>query len=225
MMNDSDRPKQKRVLDINGREGSVDAQVMTNQNTVQNVDPVPVHFDDNMLFVDRTLLEQQDDGSYKLTVSADELISATNDRIQVEEVNTLRPGTRTSSEAIPVIEEQAIFSTRAYEASRVRLVKRVDEIDETVDVPTREGVVDVERIKRGDWIDEMPSVRREDDKLIVPVVEEVVVVQKRLRLREEVHVTMRTETTTQRETVRLRKERVEVERIDLQNSANTPDTA
>jgi len=60
-----------------------------------------------------------------------------------------------------------------------------------------------------------PEVRQQGDTTIYPVLEEVVVVEKRLMLREEVHVTrVRTESRS-RQTVTLRTEKAEIRRHEV----------
>jgi stress response protein YsnF len=56
------------------------------------------------------------------------------------------------------------------------------------------------------------AIRQEGDTTIYPVMEEVVVVEKRLRLVEEVRVTQRRATRHVREQVALRREEIVVER-------------
>jgi len=66
----------------------------------------------------------------------------------------------------------------------VRIRKTVTEHQEVVDTPTYSETVQVERVPRGEWVEAVPQIRYEGQTMIVPVVEEVLVVEKRLRLRE-----------------------------------------
>ena len=59
-----------------------------------------------------------------------------------------------------------------------------------------------------------PPVREEDGVLIVPVLEERLVVTTELVLKEEIRITRRSRTETVREPVPLRAERAEVERLE-----------
>ena len=95
---------------------------------------------------------------------------------------------------------------------RVRLHKRVHEDEEVLDVPVRTEAIEVERVPVGRWIDAPVEVRREGDTTVYPVVEEVLVVEKRLRLVEEVRVTRRQATQHVQERVGLRREEIVVER-------------
>jgi stress response protein YsnF len=60
---------------------------------------------------------------------------------------------------------------------------------------------------------EAPSARQEGDTLIIPVLEEVLVVEKRVRIKEEIHVTRTAREEPYRATVALRSEQVAVERL------------
>ena len=75
----------------------------------------------------------------------------------------------------------------------VRLVKKVTEHEETVDLPLLRADVQVERVPINRVVLEAPPSRQEGDTLIVPILEEVLVTEKRLMLKEEVRIT-RTQT-------------------------------
>lgn len=59
---------------------------------------------------------------------------------------------------------------------------------------------------------EAPQVREEDGVVIIPVLEEVLVIEKRLLLREEVRLSKRVTSSNVPQTVVLRQETVEIER-------------
>jgi stress response protein YsnF len=74
--------------------------------------------------------------------------------------------------------------------------------------------VDVQRVRVDRPIDHVPPVRVEGDTTIVPVVEEVLVVEKRLILREEVRLTARRSEHHNPKVEKLRSEEVIVERVE-----------
>ena len=78
---------------------------------------------------------------------------------------------------------------------------------------TTTGVV-VEHVPMGHFVDAVPPVREEGDVTILPVVEEIVVVERRLRLVEEVRIRRVQTTNTHTETVTLREQRVVVTRSE-----------
>ena len=123
-----------------------------------------------------------------------------------------QPGIPADEEVVPVVEETAVVRKERVATETVRLHKRVHEAEEVLDVPVQTEAIEVERVPVGRWVDAPVEVRREGDTTVYPVVEEVVVVEKRLRLVEEVRVTRRQETRRVQERVALRREEVVVER-------------
>ncbi len=128
---------------------------------------------------------------------------------------------------IPVIEEQLQVETRIVETGTVRINKKVHEEEVNVDAPVVYDNLDIERIPINEYVDTAPpAVRYEGDTMIVPILEEVVVVEKRLVLREELRITKRQVHTNVSKPVTLRKEEVTIERIDHrdddQNPVHTP---
>src|SRR3712207_2986667 len=115
-------------------------------------------------------------------------------------------------EVVPVVEETAVVYKERVVTEKVRLHKRVHEDEEVLDVPVQAEDIEVERVPVDRWIDGPVAVRREGDTTVYPVVEEVVVVEKRLRLVEEVRVTRRRATRHPREKVVLRRVEIVVER-------------
>ncbi|MDQ1923378.1 YsnF/AvaK domain-containing protein [Massilia pseudoviolaceinigra] len=113
--------------------------------------------------------------------------------------------------------EELQVGTRVVDTGRgVRIHKTVSEhphhIDETLlydELDVRHVIVD--KIVP---LSQAPSARQEGDTLIVPVVEEVLVTERRLRIKEEVHITRIQRSRTQSGTVMLRAEDVVVERFD-----------
>jgi uncharacterized protein (TIGR02271 family) len=121
-------------------------------------------------------------------------------------------GILAEEKVVPVVEETAVVHKERVVTETVRLHKRVHEDEEVLDVPVRTEAIEVERVPVGRWIDAPVEVRREGDTTVYPVVEEVLVVEKRLRLVEEVRVTRRQATQHVQERVGLRREEIVVER-------------
>ena len=96
----------------------------------------------------------------------------------------------------------------------VRVHKTVQERTETVDQPTFEEKIEVERVTVNQFVDAPPPVRYEGDVMIIPLLEEVLVVEKRLVLREEVRISKRRETVNKPQQIVLRREEVTLERIE-----------
>lgn len=122
-------------------------------------------------------------------------------------------------EVFQEIEERLHVDRRVRETGRVRVTTHVDAWEEVVDEPGWRETVDVERVPVGAYVDEVALPRREGDVLVVPIYEEVLVVQKRLLLREEVRLVTRRDEVRDPQRVVLRRQRVEVEHVP----APTPD--
>jgi uncharacterized protein (TIGR02271 family) len=114
--------------------------------------------------------------------------------------------------SIPVIEEQAHFEKKVIETGKVHISKVVYEDVDNYAIPTAEEQVSVERIPKNVIVDVAPGVRYEGDVMIIPVLKEVAVVEKKIMLVEEIRVTKtKTEKTENRE-IALKREEVKVER-------------
>lgn len=112
---------------------------------------------------------------------------------------------------VPVVAERLKIGRRRIESGRVVVNTTTRSEDVVVDEPIRVGEVSVERVPIGRFVDAPVEPRFEGDALIVPVLEEVVVVTRRLRLVEELRIRRRTVTRRHRETVKLRRQSAEIE--------------
>jgi stress response protein YsnF len=79
-------------------------------------------------------------------------------------------------------------------------------------VPAREAV-EIERTAIGRPVEAMPAVREEGDTIVVPIVEEVLVVERRLMLKEEVRIRRVRSTQRHQERVTLRHQEAVVTRV------------
>ena len=116
-------------------------------------------------------------------------------------------------ERLELVEERLEVGKRAVERGRVVVRTRVDTREEVAEVDLRQEEVGVERVPVGRPVEAPPPVREEDGVLIVPVLEERLVVTTQLVLKEEIRITRRSRTERVREPVTLRSERAEVERL------------
>lgn len=93
--------------------------------------------------------------------------------------------------------------------------KTVTEEALRIDEMLQSQELQVERVPVDAWIEGAPPVQRQEGAtLIIPVLEEVLVVQKRLRLKEEIRITAKADMHAASEHVVLREEHVTVERFD-----------
>lgn len=114
---------------------------------------------------------------------------------------------------IPVLREELRVSRREAERGGVRVHKRVEEREEVVEQPTYREEVTVERVTLGQPIEQEIGSRQEGDTLIIPVLEEMLVVEKRLVLKEEIRITRRRTEETEQVRIMLREEHVELEEL------------
>lgn len=116
---------------------------------------------------------------------------------------------------IPVIAEALEIERRRIETARVRITKRINEREQIVSEPAMQETINVERVSLNHYIDAPPPIRYEGDTMIVPLVEEVVVTEKRLMLKEELHITRRREVVpSEPQRIVLRSEEAIVERVE-----------
>ena len=124
----------------------------------------------------------------------------------------MRETSEPDEQPIPLTEERLRVGKREVERGRVVVRKRVETREELAEAVLQREELSVERVPLGVPVDAPPPVREEGDVLIVPVLEERLVVRTRLVLKEELRVTRRRRAETFREPVRLRAEVAEVAR-------------
>ncbi len=132
-------------------------------------------------------------------------LSAYRDVGHAEGIKTKLGATLADGELfVPVHEEVLVPTTREIPLGEVVIHKRVEQVPSEATVNVGHDEVLVERVAVNEQIDTAPTPRQEGDTLVIPVVEEVLVTEKRLMLREEVRITRRrrTEQVTVSDTVR-----------------------
>jgi len=125
---------------------------------------------------------------------------------------------------IPVVAEQLAVGTRTVDTGRgVRIHKTVVEQPVTIDERLVREEVEVKHVAVDRIVapEEAPTTRHEGDTTIVPILEEVLVVERRVRIKEELHITRIQREETHREAVVLKAEQVSIERFD---ESGTPPT-
>ncbi|MBB3262666.1 uncharacterized protein (TIGR02271 family) [Azospirillum sp. OGB3] len=124
------------------------------------------------------------------------------------------PERAVSEEAVPLYEETLSVGKRTVETGRLRITTVVREREETVEQDLSSEAVEVLRVPVGRPVDAAPEPRYEGDVLIVPILEEELVVTKRLVLKEELHIRKQATRRTERVTETLRSEDAVVTRDD-----------
>jgi uncharacterized protein (TIGR02271 family) len=114
----------------------------------------------------------------------------------------------------PVAEEEARVRKRKVSKGRVRISTKLDDAIEIVTAELEEQKVQVTRVPVNRPVDAPPVVRTENDTTIIPIVEEVLAIEKRLVLKEELHVRRSVIRERVEIPVTVRKQRAMVERLD-----------
>ncbi|HEX8337402.1 MAG TPA: YsnF/AvaK domain-containing protein [Pyrinomonadaceae bacterium] len=115
---------------------------------------------------------------------------------------------------VPVVAEQLEVQKRKVEAGGVRIRKTVSEREEVVDEPLMREEVQVKRVPVNKVVDGPVPVRHVGNTMIVSLLEEVLVVEKRLMVKEELHITKEEVESYRPQRVTLRTEEAVVERVE-----------
>ena len=116
------------------------------------------------------------------------------------------------SGVLRLLAEEATVSRENIETGRVRVAKVTCARDHLIDEVLARNSVEVNRVPIGRLIDTMPAIKEEGDLTIVPIVEETFVVERRLMLKEELHIRRVRTTERYQQTVKLRYQTAEVTR-------------
>ena len=112
---------------------------------------------------------------------------------------------------LPIVEERLVPVKRVVDLGELRLHKSVEHVEDVVrQSVTRDDLV-IERVPANRPLDAPLEPRIDGDWLVIPIMEEVLVVQKRLMLTEEVRIRKRQLTEEQEVRELVRHERVELE--------------
>lgn len=195
-----------RVVDMDGRKGLIISVEQKEQNptvTVQ-IEHGPE------LVLPLGLLDHRDGGEYAASFSFSSLA---------------RQATGPQQMVIPVVHEQLQVNKRLVDTGKgIRIRKTVSEHEQVIDQPLLQDELVVEHVPVGQMLGDspLPTARYEGDTLVVPVLEEVLVVAKQTRLKEELRITRRKREIRAPQTVTLRSEEVSVEHFDERDNAPHP---
>jgi uncharacterized protein (TIGR02271 family) len=118
---------------------------------------------------------------------------------------------------VPVVREELAVGKRTVETGEgIRVTKTVSERQQVVDELLAKEDVAVERVSVNRVVDaaNIPGIRQEGSTIIVPVLEEILVVEKRTFVKEELRITSTRREVREPEKFVLRSEEVSVERFD-----------
>lgn len=154
----------------------------------------------------RELLVPQKSGGYYIPLSSD----------QFQEDVVVAGGQQQAKETlmvVPVLVEKADIGKKV-SGNTVRISKKVKERRERIENTGFTEQVHVEHVKVNAEVQVTPKIRTEGDTTIIPVFEEVLVIQKRVILREEVRVRVE-KVPHEPQEFTLRSEAVEIERPEI----------
>jgi uncharacterized protein (TIGR02271 family) len=203
--------KAVHVMRDDGQQGTVVQRLTTDEAAPQLV----IAFaDGSQLMVPEDVLIAQPDGTYHLRLNHTALVKEVTTASGVDEPLV-----------IPVVAEELTVEKRQVTRGTVRIHTRVETREEVVDEPLRREEIAVERVPVNTLVEgEAPMPHYENEVFVIPILEEVLVVQKRLLIKEEVRVTRRRTTISKPQQVTLRREVVEIEPIaPSESSASTTD--
>jgi uncharacterized protein (TIGR02271 family) len=122
---------------------------------------------------------------------------------------------------VPVVREDLDVTKQRHQSGRVVVHITPSTRREVLDLPTVEEHVDVSRVPVNRVVDAAEPARQEGDVMVIPVYEEVVVVERRLMLKEEIRVARRRTVRHEKQEVELRSDDVHVVRSGGSDSVST----
>jgi uncharacterized protein (TIGR02271 family) len=190
-----------KVKDKDGLWGTV---VSGSPHLVSHTAQVVVQTESGQQFLVPTeFLVPQPDGSYALPLRLAEL----------EPYGSEPSVPQNESLVVPVVVEELDVQKRTVETGTVRITKVVRERETLVDEPLLRENVAISRLPMQRVVEGPIPIREDNGTTIISVVEEVLVVEKRWMLREEIHIRKRRTETHQPQPITLRSEEVQVERV------------
>lgn len=118
----------------------------------------------------------------------------------------------TKNEIVVPIAEEVLRADKRDSVGRVRVRTTTQEHREIVAQDLARDEVSVERVPVDREVESVPAIREEGDVTIVPVLEEILVVEKRLVLKEELHIRRKRTTEHVEEPVTIRRQHAVVDR-------------
>jgi uncharacterized protein (TIGR02271 family) len=114
---------------------------------------------------------------------------------------------------VPLHAEEVSVGKRRVVTGQVKVATVTRQQEQLVEELLEHDHVEIERIAVGKEVDAAPPVREDGDTLIIPIIEEVVIVERRLMLKEEVRVRRIRETQRYQERVVVRKQEAVITRL------------
>lgn len=130
-----------------------------------------------------------------------------------------RPADLADETVVPLLTEEVAVSKQVVETGRVQVARVTHQREQLIDELLARETVEIERAPIGQHVEAMPAVREEGDTIVVPIVEEVVVIERRMFLKEEVRIRRLRSTERHQESVTLRHQEAVVTRRPVEAPA------
>ena len=140
----------------------------------------------------------------------------------VDTVKGEAPAEHARETVIPLFEERLAVTKQVVPTARVQVSRVTHSHEQLVDELLSREKVQVERVPIDQPVDAMPPVREEGDCLIIPVVEEMLKIERVLVLKEEVRIRRVQHTERHQERVTLRRQQAVVNRLPIDSTAVEP---
>ena len=134
-------------------------------------------------------------------------------KVQIDEKQTAQ---------IPVVAEELQTGIRRVNTGGVRVHKTVREHEEIIDQPLRRENIEVRRVIKDEVVSGPLPVRQEGDITIVPVVKEVLKVERQWVLTEELHLIKHRTEEREQQRITLQREEPDIQRIDAEGNEVGP---
>ena len=196
-----------QVITTDGLEGTIEKKWLSESDGSPDV-PVRLQGGSTVL-VPAEKLERRGTDIYLLKLNLREMLdgSASNN-------SEIQDALRDTTIVVPVVVEEPVVHKDLVETGTVRITRTVHEREEIIEEPLLREEIEILRVPVNRMVEEAPKPRTEGDVLILPILEEVLVVEKRLMLKEELHITRHSREEMMRQEITLRTQEPIIERFD-----------
>lgn len=198
---------QTENVPVEGRDGQI-GWINPREQTAGGTEVLIRLTNGQAILAPRELLVPQKSGGYYIPLSSDQFEEGVQVAGQQQARETLM--------VVPVLVEKADIGKKV-SGNTVRISKKVKERRERIENTGFTEQVHVEHVPVNAEVQVTPKIRTEGDTTIIPVFEEVLVIQKRVILREEVRVRVE-KVPHEPQEFTLRSEAVEIERPEISHS-------
>lgn len=138
-----------------------------------------------------------------------------------------RPAEVADPQPLQVLEETARIDKEIVETGRVRVQTQTEVVEQLLHESLKSEAVEVTCVSINRTLltgEAPPQTRTDGDLTIIPVLEEVLFVEKRLVLKEELHIRRHTSVEDVSVPVSLRKQRAVIDRVEAQTHSQAEDS-